>query len=179
MPMPSFRVTCLPCACPKLVDTTATSMKPFYDYFVGPFINTVNFKWDTLITNEMVKNAWFGYITTTRQKYVKVSFRMWSIHKGPVDNSSTYIFISWNHTSQCPTAAISRLYHWCSGNFINYFPTHRCSCRAFQLWHLLTYCQWLWVYSNMSCWLLFSQARQFGGTFVPSSHCNPSIADHS
>jgi len=41
------------------------------------------------------QEIWF-YITTTRLKYVKVSFGIWFIHIGPVDTSSTDIFVGWN-----------------------------------------------------------------------------------
>ena len=52
--------------------------------------------WDALIANEMVKSASFGYITTTRPKYVKVSFGILFVHIELVYTSSTHISIGWN-----------------------------------------------------------------------------------
>jgi len=55
-----------------------------------------DYQYDVFITKKMVKRAQFGYITTTRPKYIKVSFEISFIHIGLVDTSSTYISIRWD-----------------------------------------------------------------------------------
>ena len=104
----------------RMLFTSCTFHNTFKHYFVSPSANILYFCvyffwsilctyygecfmlvflgcwWDTLIIDEMVKRAWFGYVTATTPKYVEFSPGSWFIHITPRDTIRNNIFISWN-----------------------------------------------------------------------------------